>query len=157
MLAAPALADFLKAKASPPTPVNPQTTGKPLRDRRVLLAEDGPDSQRLIAFILRKAGAAVTVADNGQVALELGLRAQSLGRPFDVVLMDMQMPVMDGYRATRRLREQGYRGTIVALTAHAMAGDREKGLQAGCDDFATKPIDRHELVAMVRKYAVAKA
>jgi len=149
--------DFLKPEASLPTPAGSESTTKPLLNSRVLLAEDGADNQRLIAFILRAAGATVTVAENGQVAVELALRAKSLGRPFDVILMDMQMPVLDGYAATGRLRQLGHMEAIIALTAHAMAGDREKCLHAGCDDFAAKPIDRRELIATVQKYTSAKA
>ncbi len=123
---------------------------------RVLLAEDGPDNQRLISFVLKKAGADVTLAVNGQVAYDLALEASNEGTPFDVILMDMQMPVLDGYEATRNLREAGYSGTIIALTAHAMASDKEKCVKAGCDDYTTKPIDRRKLVALVDQYASQK-
>jgi signal transduction histidine kinase/ActR/RegA family two-component response regulator len=118
----------------------------------ILLAEDGPDNQRLIAHILKKSGADVTVVDNGKKAFDAALTAVKAGRPFDLILMDMQMPIMDGYEATTALRENGYTGWIVALTAHAMASDRQKCLNAGCNDYATKPIQRKEFFATLAKY-----
>jgi len=119
---------------------------------RILLVEDGPDNQRLISFLLRKAGCEVEVAANGAVGLEAALSAQRQGKPYDVIFMDMQMPVMDGYVATQRLREQQYRLPIVALTAHAMTGDRQRCLDAGCDDYLAKPVNRDTLLHMVRQF-----
>ncbi len=113
---------------------------------RVLVAEDGRDNQRLIALHLTRAGAEVQVADNGRIALEELERAEAEGRPFELLLTDMQMPEMDGYTLARKLRQRGSTIAIVALTAHAMAEDRQKCVEAGCDDYSTKPIDRNELI-----------
>ena len=116
---------------------------------RILLAEDGPDNQRLIAFLLRKAGAEVVVAENGDEACQKALAASAAGQPYDLILMDMQMPVMDGYEATRRLRAAGLQGPIMALTASAMQGDEEACRMAGCNSYVAKPIDRPRLLAAI--------
>jgi Amt family ammonium transporter len=118
---------------------------------RILLVEDGLDNQRLISLILRKAGAEVTVVENGELGMQAALAASEQGLPFDVVLMDMQMPVLDGYAATTRLRALGYAQPIIALTAHAMNGDRQKCLAAGCDDYAQKPVERNKLLQQISK------
>jgi signal transduction histidine kinase/CheY-like chemotaxis protein/transposase-like protein len=124
---------------------------------KVLLVEDGPDNQRLISFTLKRCGFDVSIAENGLQGVEQALGARDSGEPYDVILMDMQMPVLDGYEATRKLREEDYDGPIIALTAHAMKGDREKCLAAGCDDFSIKPVDRRTLVEMILSYAQKRA
>lgn len=144
------------ASASAPAngaPVLPILPGDVMRGRKVLLVEDGPDNQRLISHHLRKAGADVVVAGNGRLGVEElcdGLEGPPKSDvEFSVILMDMQMPEMDGYTATRLLRARGLRTPIVAITAHAMAGDREACLLAGCDDYMTKPINKEQLLTLV--------
>jgi signal transduction histidine kinase/DNA-binding NarL/FixJ family response regulator len=111
----------------------------------ILLVEDGETNQKLISLLLRRAGARVTSAFNGQEGVDLAISGK-----FDVILMDMQMPAMDGYSATRVLRQRGIQLPIIALTAHAMSGDREKCIEAGCTDYVTKPVSVDVLIRAIR-------
>jgi len=113
----------------------------------VLLAEDNADNQRLITMLVRKAGADVSLAENGYKAVEL-----ASANPFDLILMDIQMPVMNGLDAARELRSRGYSKPIVALTANAMKIDIDSCHEAGMDDFAGKPIDRAKFYSILKKY-----
>jgi signal transduction histidine kinase/CheY-like chemotaxis protein/HPt (histidine-containing phosphotransfer) domain-containing protein len=107
---------------------------------RVLVVEDVPDVRRVVGRILRTMDLDVETAENGRAACKMAEDSTAEGRPYDLILMDIQMPSVDGYEATRWLRRHGWRGPIVALTAHAMIGDRERCLEAGCDDYLSKPI-----------------
>ncbi|HDZ21115.1 hypothetical protein LCGC14_0094410 [marine sediment metagenome] len=120
------------------------TLAHSLEGVRVLVAEDGPDNQRLIEALLNKAGAEVEMVPNGVLAVQ-----RALAEPFDLILMDMQMPEMDGYQATRTLRSKGYDRPIIALTAHALADDCDKCLTAGCTAYLAKPIDHNRLLDAV--------
>lgn len=130
------------------TPVA-QVPDRALAGYRILLAEDGVDSQRLISAILTHRGAEVSVVENGQLAILEALSAESSENPFDVVLLDMQMPVMDGYAAARQLRRAGYTRPIIAVTANVMPQDQQLCLAAGCDDYSRKPIDKGQLVESI--------
>ncbi len=133
-----------EAILSTPDDVQPPVNPEPLRGR-VLLAEDGYDNQQLISIFLRGAGLQVVIAENGAVALR-----KALAEHFDLILMDMQMPEMDGYTAAKELRLRGVTLPIVALTAHALSDDREKCLNAGCTDYLTKPIEEATLIQALK-------
>ena len=120
---------------------------------RILLAEDEPDHQLVISLMLRKVGANVTIVENGQSAVDRALQAQDEGKAFDLILMDIRMPIMDGCLATQQLREAGYRLPVVAMTANAMMGDREKFIEAGGDDYISKPFAASALVNLVKRWA----
>ncbi len=124
-----------------------------VRPAKILLAEDNPVNQRLAVKLLQKGGHEVVAVSNGKLACEAFRHSQ-----YDLVFMDIQMPEMDGYEATRRIRanEPNHTTPIVAMTAHAMAGDREKCLAAGMDDYITKPLKVEELKAMIARW-VGKA
>jgi len=126
---------------------------QPLQNVRVLVVEDMVVNQVIISTLLRDVGAQVEIADNGALGVQKVMRDMDNGLVFDVILMDMQMPVMDGYEATAFLRKHNYDRPIVAVTAHALTGDREKTLKAGCDDYIAKPIDNRTLIEIVQKYA----
>jgi CheY-like chemotaxis protein/anti-sigma regulatory factor (Ser/Thr protein kinase) len=130
--------------AAPLAPLPNPATNKKFRGR-ALLVDDVPVNRRLIGILLERAGLSVESAENGLEAVQKALGLLALGEPYDVVFMDMQMPVLDGYGAVQELRRGGYKLPIVALTAHAMSGDRERCLEAGCDGYLTKPVDRTAL------------
>jgi CheY-like chemotaxis protein len=123
-----------------------QAPQKVSSDINVLLVEDGDTNRKLIKLLLERAGAKVTTAEHGGIGVELAMK-----QSFDVILMDMQMPVMDGYTAARRLRDEGLTLPIIALTAHTMTGDREKCLDAGCTDYLTKPINAEQMFAAIER------
>ncbi|MDG2021568.1 MAG: ATP-binding protein [Phycisphaerales bacterium] len=116
---------------------------------RVLLAEDGPDNRRLIGHLLGRLGAHVVAVENGQEAVDAVQKSRD--RPFDLVILDMQMPILDGYEAASQLRNAGNDVPILALTANAMPGDRMVCLEAGCNDYLSKPVRRDDLAASIAR------
>ena len=107
----------------------------------MLVVDDGEINRKFVRFVLEKVGVSVAIATNGEEAIEAAAQSD-----FDLVLMDMQMPVKDGYTATKELRLAGYETPIIALTANAMQGDRKKCLDAGCNSYLSKPVDPEELI-----------
>jgi len=123
---------------------------------RILLVDDSIDNQRLFSIFLKKTGAGVILAGNGQEVINAVEAALRDGKPFDLILMDMQMPVMDGIAATKILREKGIDTPIVALTGNAMQEAQDSCYAAGFTDFLTKPIQRDALLSAVAKIMDAK-
>ena len=117
--------------------------------RRLLVVEDGRDNQRILRFLLEEAGAEVDVAEDGKQALD---RVMSADKPYDLILMDVQMPVMDGYEATAELRRRGFNAPIIAITAYALARDLKRCLAVGCNDFVTKPLVPGQLMNTLHRW-----
>jgi len=134
--------DGLQAHTAAPEKAQLSAQPNALKGMHVLVVEDGETNRRLISLVLRRAGVEVEMANNGQEGLDAALACE-----FDAILMDMQMPVMDGYTAAGRLRAANFTGPIIALTAHAMKGDEERCREAGCSDYLTKPIEAPRLLA----------
>ncbi|MGZ3692540.1 MAG: response regulator, partial [Pseudobdellovibrio sp.] len=118
-----------------------------LKGTHVLVVDDSSDNRNLISQFLKGAGASVDCAVDGAEGI-----SKALGNDYGIVLMDIQMPNVDGYKATSELRKKGYRNPIIALTAHALKEERLNSLQAGCDDHLTKPVDRKTLIEQVGKH-----
>ncbi|MBI1902522.1 MAG: response regulator [Planctomycetia bacterium] len=147
------LAAVVAALGGPPTPsASDRPSAAPRRTLNVLLAEDTPANQKVVTAILTKRGHRVQIARNGREAVEMAAQCD-----FDVVLMDVQMPAADGFQATSAIRNlrppAKARVPIVAMTAHAMRGDREKCLDAGMDAYLSKPVDAAELISVVERFA----
>ncbi|MEO8270919.1 MAG: response regulator, partial [Aureliella sp.] len=119
---------------------------------RVLVVDDRRDVRHISQHFLEKAGARVVTAEDGRQGIDAALAAREAGQPFDLVVMDMQMPNLDGLQATAQLRSAGILWPIIALTADAMKGDRQRCLDGGCDDYLSKPIDHEKLVGMAARY-----
>ena len=136
----------LVATPAPADPDEATPADLPPLAARVLVADDRPDIRAMVCRFLERAGARVTAVADGEAALDAVAGATRASTPPDAIVMDMQMPRLDGYRATRRLREAGFAGPVLALTAAAMVGERERCLEAGCDDYLSKPIDGRTLV-----------
>ena len=121
-------------------------------DGCILVVDDRRDIRFLAQHFIEKAGGKVVTATNGQEAIELLTHPDPDQCTVDLVVMDMQMPIMDGYAAAEKLRRCGFKKPIIALTANAMKDDRDKCLAAGCNDYATKPLDGPKFVQMIAYY-----
>jgi len=124
-----------------------------LSSLRVLLVDDSQAIQRLMKHILKNLGIDVVTAMDGRQGIAAVLWNQRSKRDFDIIFMDIDMPKMDGHSVTRALRERGHKGPIVALSARGMPFDRQKALDAGCNDYLTKPINRPHLLSVINQFA----
>ena len=108
--------------------------------RRILIVDDNPDNREVLKFLLAESGCAADTAENGALGVKLALEAGRSGQPYDIILMDMNMPVMDGFEATRRIVAEGVESPVLALTAVAMADDEGRCREAGCVGYVAKPV-----------------
>ena len=126
--------------------------GREPRQVRLLVVDDAQCTQRIICSFLGKMDMKAETVENGQTACEMAEKSKAEGSPYDLILMDIQMPIMNGYDAARRLREHGWEGPIVAVTAYSTAADREKCVEAGCDDHLSKPITETALRNVITRH-----
>ncbi|HRA88067.1 MAG TPA: response regulator, partial [Planctomycetaceae bacterium] len=131
------------------SPVETEAVQSPRLSGRILVVDDRRDMRFVAQHMIEDAGGTVEVASNGLEAIRKIEQAAATGKAFDLIAMDMQMPVLDGYEATRRLRASGYTKPIVAVTAHAMEGDRQLCVDAGCTDYISKPLDQVKFLALL--------
>jgi len=137
-----------KQESFPASEMDLPSAPNALEGVRVLVVDDALDNQDLISYYLERHGAIVESAENGKIAIQ-----KALANKYDVVLMDVQMPEMDGYTATQKLRESGYPTPIIALTAHVMNEARQKCVNVGCSGYLPKPINSRELISMIARHA----
>lgn len=137
----------LPVESSPPnTQAQSDADTAALKGARILIVDDAKDNRVLLQHFFKSTQAQTEFAHNGEQAIQCVMQAQQQAQPFDLILMDMQMPVLDGYAATKQLRQSGINTPTIAITAHALDGDRERCIQAGCDDYLTKPINKASLI-----------
>jgi len=144
--------DLNKARLATQRPTTTVPTKKELVGKKILLVDDSDDNRLLVSRMLMFYGASVTSAASGEEAIHL---AEHGG--WDVILMDMQMPIMDGFAATQELRSRGYEGPIIALTAHALPEEKERCMAVGCNDHVTKPVHWPRLIQAVKQWSPARA
>ena len=126
--------------------------GRGLKGKRVLVVEDNADLQVLLLKLLGSVGVSTHISNNGREAIDA-----IKDNEFDLVLMDIQLPIINGYEATAAIRAQGKNIPIIAITAHAMEEERSKCLEAGCDDYLAKPIARKDLLSMLHRWIDQRA
>lgn len=142
---------------APPPGLSIKESPRPLmrlNGERILVVDDRDDMRLLVQRLVEQAGGRSTTAVNGENALEQYNKMRQEGTAFNAIVMDMQMPVMDGFEATARLREAGFRGLIIALTAGAMQGERSKCLAAGCNHYLSKPVDGRRLIELLAEQSM---
>jgi CheY-like chemotaxis protein len=130
-----------------PQPKSPDKPTSQFQGKRVLAVDDAPDNLTLIQMYLRSTGAKLTSVDGGQAAID-----EVQKEDFDLILMDVQMPGLDGHETTRKIRDLGFRGPIIALTAHAIGIEHDKCLESGCTHTLTKPIGRTALIEEMSRF-----